>query len=169
MHIKQSWLERHTLLQLKLWTGCSRSSRETRCYENQSGGTLQVSGHLSGRDTFEQLPLNQHVTERTEFTYHISNPMPGSSNNISVFHIRAIAALDSSVVSDDIGVAPEVQAEFESNCQQQSVLFIYMSINGHGKVEGEAKGREGREGLAEDDGERTPSCCESSLSRVLFY
>lgn len=36
-------------------------------------------------------------------------------------------------MSDDISAAPEVQAEFESNCQQQSVLFVYISINGHGE------------------------------------
>lgn len=63
--------------------------------------------------------------------------MPRSSNSISVFQIRAIAAVDSSVVSDDISVAPEVQRAFESNRRQQIVLFVQISINGHGEEEGE--------------------------------
>lgn len=59
--------------------------------------------------------------------------MPWSSNKIGVFQIRTIAALDSSVMSDDISVAPEVQAALESNRHQQIVLFVYISINGHGE------------------------------------
>lgn len=64
-------------------------------------------------------------------TYHISSSMPWSSNNISAFQIRAIAALDSSVMSDDISVTPEVHAALKSNRHQQIVLLVHISINGH--------------------------------------
>lgn len=67
--------------------------------------------------------------------------MPWSSNKIGVFQISTIVALDSSVMSDDISVAPEVQAALESNSHQQIVLFVYISINGHGE-EGRATERQ---------------------------
>lgn len=47
-----------------------------------------------------------------------------------VFQIRAIAALDPSVMSDDINADPEVEAVLESNHHQQIVLFLHISING---------------------------------------
>lgn len=34
--------------------------------------TLQDTGHLSRRDTFQQLPLDQHATANTEFSIHLS-------------------------------------------------------------------------------------------------
>lgn len=39
-------------------------------------------------------------------------------------------------MSDDISVAPlEVQAALESDRHQQIVLFIHISVNGHGEEE----------------------------------
>lgn len=73
-------------------------------------------------------------------------------------------------MSDDISVAPlEVQAALESDRHQQIVLFIHISVNGHGEEEEEDGGGGWVGELAEDDGERPLSCCVSSLSRVLFY
>lgn len=72
--------------------------------------------------------------------------MPWSSNIISVFQITATAALDSSVMSDDISVAPEVQAALESNRHQQIVLFVYANINGHSEEQGGKEDTVGEEG-----------------------
>lgn len=98
--------------------------------------------------------------------------MPWSSNKISAFQIRAIAALDSSVMSDDISIAPEVHAALESNRHQQIVLFVYISINGRGEegsireTQWESKEWKGWQKMMERD---HWSCCVSSLSGVLFY
>lgn len=98
--------------------------------------------------------------------------MPWSSNKISAFQIRAIAALDSSVMSDDISVAPEVHAALESNRHQQIVLFVYISINGHGEEgnirETQWESKEWK-GLAEDDGERPLELlCEFTVKGVVL-
>lgn len=60
-------------------------------------------------------------------------------------------------MSDDINVAPEVQAALESNRHQQIVPFVYISINGRseeGGKGGQWKDTVGEEGMAGEDGER---------------
>lgn len=75
----------------------------------------------------QQLLLNQRVAARTDSSIHLSYHKTNASEQTASVSFRCFQ----SAISDDISTAPEVHAALESNCHQQIVLFIRISINGH--------------------------------------
>ena len=72
-------------------------------------------------------------------------------------------------MSDDISVAPEVQAALESNRHQQIVLFVYVSINGHSEEGSNRERWREKKGRGKKWQERMETSCRvSPLSRCCF-
>lgn len=88
------------------------------------------------------------------------------------------AALDSSVISYDISVAPEVCATLESNCRQQITLFVRISkwpqcggvgVNRKTQWEERERGRVWQETMErEREREIRELLCEFAVKGVVF-
>lgn len=90
------------------------------------GKTPRVSGHLSGPHTrTASAESTCGCKDRLRYSLIISQIQRLGAQTASL-SFRCFQ----SAISDDISAAPEVHAALGSNCHQQIVLFIRISING---------------------------------------